>query len=51
MIIENKWNGCQYKVMQINPDTIVLKRLSDEKVFEISKSEYAFSYKPSIKKS
>ena len=51
MIVENKWNGYLYKVMQINPETIVLKRLSDEKVFEISKSEYTFSYKPSDKKS
>jgi hypothetical protein len=50
MIVKNKWNGGLYEVIDDSKNEIVLKKLSDNATFTIAKSEYAFSYKPSTKK-
>lgn len=50
MIVKNKWNGGLYEVVKDSGDKIELKRLSDEVVFTIAKSEYTFSYKSSNEK-
>ena len=49
MIVKNKWNNCLYEVVDDSKNEIVLKRLSDNTIFKIAKSEYTFSYKLSEK--
>ena len=49
MIVQNKWNGGSYEVVDDFQNEVVLKRLSDGNTFTIAKSEYTFSYKPSKK--
>ena len=50
MTLKNKWNGRLYELVKENNKTVVLKRYSDNSVFEIDKSEYTFSQKPSDEK-
>lgn len=49
MTVKNKWNGGLYEVIDDSKNDIVLKRLSDNTIFKIAKSEYTFSYKLSEK--
>ena len=49
MVVQNKWNGGLYEVVDDSKNEIVLKRLSDGVTLTIVKSEYTFSYKPSPK--
>ena len=44
MIARNKWTGNLYEIVEDKGKTIVLKRKTDGKVFEILKSEFSFSY-------
>lgn len=44
MIARNKWTNALYEIVEDKGKTIVLKRESDGKVFEILKSEFSFSY-------
>lgn len=45
MVVKNKWNGGLYEIQKEGNNSIELRRCSDGKVFEINKSEFAFSYK------
>lgn len=45
MKVINKWNNGLYEVQEEKDNSVVLKRCSDSKVFEISKSEFSFSYR------
>ena len=45
----NKWNGGLYEVVKDSGNNVELKRCSDGATLTIAKSEYAFSYKPSLK--
>ena len=49
MTVKNKWNDDLYEVVDASKNQIVLKRLSDNATITIAKSEYTFSYKPSLK--
>lgn len=49
MTVKNKWNDGLYEVIDDSKKEIVLKRLSDNATLTIAKSEYTFSYKPSLK--
>lgn len=49
MTVLNKWNGNKYKVVNTTDKTVVLER-ENKSQFEISKSEYFFSYVEFISK-
>lgn len=49
-MVQNKWNGRFYEVVEDNGVTVTLKKCSDKTIFKIAKSEFTFSYKSLNKK-
>lgn len=43
MLVRNKWNGKDYKVVLVEDGKVILQR-DDGSQFTIQKSEYFFSY-------
>jgi len=44
-MVQNKWNGKLYEVIKRNSGKVLLKRVEDNKEFEITESEFNFSYR------
>ena len=45
MLVQNKWNSKLYKILSDDGKVVKLKRTTDGSEFEISKSEFNFSYR------
>lgn len=49
MLVQNKWNGRTYTVLEVTDKEVKLER-DDKSTFSISKSEFNFNYFEKTKK-